>query len=161
MDTLGLCKFIKVGDWKTCMPGHTSLEAAYVNFYSFWKPREIPPRTKRVDFLHLDPFGKAPVVASQILKIPNTYILANTPSYVGHLPLVRFLWDVQEGVVLMVRPECNINDDSVFCIEAFSVISDKVFYKLYVQMHEHFGAVLFDEIERSFITPEEFKNRKK
>jgi hypothetical protein len=148
------------------MPGNTTLEAALVNFYSFWKPREIPPKTvplktKPANFLHLDPLGKASFVASRLLKIQKIYILANTPSFVGHLPLVRFLWDVSEGVVLMVRPECNINDDSVYCIEAFSVVPDKVFYQLYIQMYEHFGVILFDEIERSFITPEEFKNRKK
>lgn len=144
-----------------CMPtGITHLEAAGVNFYSFWKPREIPEKGQKITYLHLDQFGRAAPVAAQLLKIHKMYILANTPSFVGHLPLVRFIWDVGDGVVLLVRPECNIREDYVFCIEAFSVLPDKLFYPLYVQINEHFNAVLFDEIERSFITLEEFRSKR-
>jgi hypothetical protein len=147
------------GRGNICMPG-TQLETSSVNFYSFWKPADIPPKGKKTTYLKLQPLGKVTAVASRLLKIPKMYTLVSTPSFVGQLPIIRFIWDVEDGVILMVRPECNLADDSVFCIETFSLLPDQRFMSLYVQLNEHFGVVLFDEVARSFITIRDFRAKK-
>lgn len=140
----------------------TPLEASSIHFYSFWKPNPIPPRGHKTPGVNLMSIGETRWVASEILKIPHMYTVVSTPSFIGHLPVLRFIWDIDKGVMLKVRPECvsteKTGNNHVFSIDAFSAIPDSKFYSLYIQFEEHFGITLYDEVNRCFMVPKEFKH---
>ena len=121
-----------------------------VTFYSFWRPDPIP---KKGEYTNLHPIASIGKVTENLLKIPKMTGMTTSPSLIGGLPIIRLLW--QKGVALHFREEHST--PYVLNIGAVSTICDRKLYILYVQMYEHLGVTLFDEITQRFLMPKDFR----
>jgi hypothetical protein len=121
--------------------------------FSFWKPDPIPEQSNKISTSTLEPIGNPEDVVKQLLTIPQTVDLR-------FLDEVRVFWDLEEGVWMFIK-----EDDSplalgkVLSIKAESSVGNRIFHRLYVQVFERFSAVVLDEHDGSFLTPQEFRKR--
>jgi hypothetical protein len=83
---------------------------------------------------------------------------ANPWELLDKAPTLRMRWEVEEGVLLKVRPEQGPpKPGEVLTIEAHSAAPNRIFYRLYVQLYEQFGVTLLDERSHDFLSPREFR----
>lgn len=127
---------------------------AKVKFYSFWKPEEIRPPNK---CLNLMTFGIIEDVVARLTSIPGMESLPFTT--IADRPLFRLLWKHGDGVFIMGQAEMRKDKWLIFGINAVSSLGDSEFSKLFVQVNEHFGCVVLDEVERNFFTVGDFKKK--
>jgi hypothetical protein len=126
--------------------------------FSFWKPEPLPPKGPRILPVELLPLGDLAAVLEKLFEIPHIY---KDPAGALEKPPAAFLhWQVDEGVVLLVRVEEGPpKPGEVLTINARSSTALKTFFRLYIQIFEQFGATVLDERVHEFVTPREFRAR--
>lgn len=134
------------------------LEHREIVQFSFWKPEPLPPKGSRILPIELLPLGNLAAVLEKLFEIPH---ICKDPAGALQQPPVAFLrWQVDEGVVLLVRPEEGPpQPGEVLTINAKSSTALRTFFRLYVQIFEQFGATVLDERVHEFVTPREFRAR--
>ncbi|HEY3324564.1 MAG TPA: hypothetical protein VGP72_29195 [Planctomycetota bacterium] len=127
---------------------------------SFWKPDPVPPKDAKICPIELLPLGKLKSVANKLLDVPHMTKLPTAPWESNASETASFLWQVDEGVILKVHAEQGPpKPGEVLTINARNAADGKVFYRLYVQIFEYFGATVLDEQSHQFVTPKEFKTK--
>ena len=128
--------------------------------FSFWKPDPIPPKNTTILPIELHSLGPLKSVAEKLLDVPKMSAMPAVPWEAEAEKSVSLVWDVEDGVILQVRAEQGPpKPGEVLTINAKSSTPEKVFYRLYVQIFEHFGATVLDEKSHQFFTPKEFRTR--
>jgi hypothetical protein len=128
--------------------------------FSFWKPDPIPPKNSTILPIELHSLGPLKSVAEKLLDVPKMSTMPAVPWEVNAERSVSLVWDVEDGVILQVRAEQGPpKPGEVLTINAKSSTPEKVFYRLYVQIYEHFGATVLDEKSHQFYTPKEFRTK--
>ena len=129
--------------------------------FSFWKPDPIPPKNTTILAIELHSLGPLKSVAEKLLDVPKMSAMPAVPWELNAAEKgVSLIWDVEDGVILQVRAEQGPpKPGEVLTINAKSSTSEKVFYRLYVQIFEHFGATVLDEKSHQFFTPKEFRTK--
>lgn len=129
--------------------------------FSFWKPEPIPPKDASILPIELHSLGPLKAVAAKLLDVPKMSAMPAAPWEVNAAEKrVSLIWDVEEGVILQIRAEQGPpKPGEVLTIVAKSATPEKVFYRLYVQIFEHFGATVLDEKSHQFYTPKEFRSK--
>lgn len=121
--------------------------------HTFWKTDPIPE--KGIVVAHLLPMGSSKHVSEGILSIPHTHPFFCSWTSHGY---VTVRWDIDGGVLLSFRDEQEFGNGGVFSlICAKQAVPDAMFFKLYVQLFEIFGALLLER--DSFITVPQYKKR--
>lgn len=118
---------------------------------TLWKPKKIDDLS-----VELLPLGPASQVASRILDIPRMHVFLSTLTADGYL---SFLWDVGSGVTIAFRDEPELGKGGVFSMMIMDLhrVSPMEFYRLYVQVSEHFGVLLLEG--EKFVGVKQFKAR--
>jgi hypothetical protein len=129
--------------------------------FSFWKPDPIPPKDATILPIELHSLGPLKAVAEKLLDVPK---MSQMPTAPWEAKLaersVSLIWEVEEGVILQVHAEQGPpKPGEVLTIIAKSATPEKVFYRLYVQIYEHFGATVLDEKSHQFYTTKEFRTK--
>ncbi len=128
--------------------------------FSFWKPEPIPPKNTTILPIELHSLGPLKAVAEKLLDVPKMSAMPTAPWEVDAEKRVCLMWDVEDGVILQVRAEQGPpKPGEVLTINAKCSTPEKVFYRLYVQIFEHFGATVLDEKSHQFYTPKEFRTK--
>jgi hypothetical protein len=129
--------------------------------FSFWKPDPIPPKNAGILPIELHSLGSLNSVAEKLMEVPHMARIPTAPW--DQTPVesdVRLLWEVEGGVVLKVHlEEGPPKPGEVLTINARSHAPQRIFYRLYVQIFEQFGATLLDEKSHEFYTPREFRTK--
>jgi len=134
-------------------------ESGLVRF-SFWKPDPLPPKDCTILPIELCSLGTLTVVAEQLLEVPHMHEVPAAPWDEKPALSLHLKWDVEDGVVLKVRTEQGPpKPGEVLTIQTQSVVPEKIFFRLYVQIFEQFGATVLDEKKHEFLTPKEFRTR--
>ena len=129
--------------------------------FSFWKPEPIPPKDATILPIALHSLGPLQAVAQKLMDVPKMSEMPRAP-WEAKLKdkNVSLIWEVEEGVILQVHAEQGPpKPGEVLTIIAKSATPEKVFYRLYVQIYEHFGATVLDEKLHQFYTPKEFRSK--
>lgn len=136
---------------------------------TFWKtsPISLGEKTDKVvtDLLdpndhqhivatHLAPLGPVNEVCQVLLTIPKTFACFDAVDQ----RCISLLWAVDQGVILSFKTEEEFGPGGVFSILAKSRVSEKAFFRLYVQVYERFGTILLDD-SGNFIEIKAFKKR--
>jgi hypothetical protein len=123
-----------------------------IQWYSFWKPELISPEEDP----ELLSMGTVSSVGKRLLDVPKMTQVRMPPR--GIPSALNFHWQVGRGVALRIHsaPDQPIPGE-VFTISVKSATSANNFYRLYVQIYEHLGAMLLDECQRTFVTPRDFR----
>jgi len=139
------------------------MDICELDTYSFWKLGTPSDHNELPDAL---PLGTTPEVLKRIGSLPEIYHWTAGPGKhkkLVSLPIVRLLWG-KEGdfkITLRIKPEISplLDKDErlVYSIDVSSTADEKDFFRLYVQLREHFGVTLFSEIRRQFIEIQEFR----
>lgn len=129
--------------------------------FSFWKPDPIPPHNATILPIELHSLGPLLTVAQKLLDVPK---MSEVPPAPWEAKLsektVSLIWEVEEGVILQIKAEQGPpKPGEVLTINAKCATPEKVFYRLYVQIYEHFGATVLDEKSHQFYTPKEFRTK--
>jgi len=128
--------------------------------FSFWKPEPLPPKDSKILPIELLSLGKIETVSKQLLEIPRMSEMPRAPWEEPSNEKVRMHWECDAGVWLTVGIEKGPpKPGEVLTIEAQSQAPEKMFFKLYVQIFEQFGATVLDEHVHQFFTPREFRTR--
>ena len=145
------------------MPDHNSPESQRPKIiqFSFWKPEPLPPKDKRILPIQLLSLGKLASVVERLLDVPRMAAVPEVPwEREPESPTLNLRWQVEDGVVLQVHAEEGPpKPGEVLTIHAESATPRKVFYRLYVQIYEQFGATVLDERLHQFFTPREFREK--
>lgn len=102
------------------------------------------------------PLGKPKAVTRFMLQIPKMHVFMSDKTFDGYLSL---LWYVEDGVVLNYKEEPEFGKGGVYSIliQDRTRVSDKNFFRLYVQMFELFGAVLLED--EKFVSVKQFRKK--
>lgn len=128
-----------------------------IKIYSLWKPSYLPLQSSNDKIeIKLLTIGTIEDITRKILKIHNITLISDR---IG-LPMRRLHWGVKTGVIIQFRSEGLVDTPktNVLTIEVISAVDQNTFYNLYIQLYEHLGVILFDEISQSIIPPKEFKH---
>ncbi len=139
---------------------HSSHNSEIAQF-SFWKPDPIPPKDTTILPIELHSLGSLNSVTEKLMEVPHmTKIPAAPWDQAATDSNVKLLWEVEGGVVLKVHLEQGPpKPGEVITINARSGAEQRIFYRLYVQIFEQFGATLLDEKSHQFYTPKEFRTK--
>ena len=129
--------------------------------FSFWKPDPIPPKNSTILPVELHSLGSLNSVTEKLMDVPHMTMIPTAPwDQTATESNVNLRWDVEGGVVLKVHLEQGPpKPGEVITINARSGTPQRVFYRLYVQIFEQFGATLLDEQIHQFFTPKEFRTK--
>jgi hypothetical protein len=129
--------------------------------FSFWKPEPLPPKDATILPVELISLGTLNDVAEKLLDVPHMSAVAKAPWDTDlATPTLQLRWEVDQGVILQIRAEQGPpKPGEVLTINARCAAPTKIFYRLYVQIYEQFGATVLDEKVHEFLTPREFKDR--
>ena len=103
---------------------------------------------------NLKPLGSVQEVCQSLLTIPQTFACFDLVDQ----QKITLLWAIDQGVMLSFKEEMEFGPGGVFSIIAASRVSEKAFFKLYVQIHERFDAILLDD-SGSFVEVKAFRKR--
>ena len=110
--------------------------------------------------MELISLGRLDAVAERLLDLPKMAEVPKAPWESACSRELNLRWDVDEGVILQVRAEQGPpKPGEVITINAQSALSERTFYRLYIQIFEQFGATVLDERHHEFLTPKEFRAR--
>jgi hypothetical protein len=129
--------------------------------FSFWKPDHIPQKDATILPIELHSLGSLNSVAEKLMEVPHMTQIPAAPWDQNLTDSnMKLLWEVDGGVVLKVHIEQGPpKPGEVLTINARSSAPQRVFYRLYVQIFEQFGATLLDEQSHQFYTPKEFRTK--
>jgi hypothetical protein len=128
--------------------------------FSFWKPEPLPPKNASILPVELLSLGALKTVTARLLDIPKMEAIPAPPWQTDADENLTLHWGCDAGVLLRVHVEQGPpKQGEILTIDAQSKTPDKVFFKLYVQIFEQFGATVLDERTHEFFTPKEFRTR--
>jgi hypothetical protein len=128
--------------------------------FSFWKPEPLPPKDSTILPIELCSLGTLSNVAEKLLNVPHMHAVPPAPWDEKPGVSLNLMWDVEDGVMLKARTEQGPpKPGEVLTIHARADVAEKIFYRLYVQIFEQFGATVLDEKCHEFLTPREFRTR--
>jgi hypothetical protein len=123
-----------------------------MEYYSFWKPDPIPAKNEKIAASNLNSLGTLKEVTEELETITNIKYLPKSPwEILDENVHIRYSW---RGVILDVKPE---SDCQVITIRADNPLPKVEFYRLYVQLFEHFEVVIL--VGTDFLIPKEFKDQ--
>lgn len=118
---------------------------------TFWKLNELPAVTEvRVVPQRIGPVHK---VADELLTIPAMRPFFSEKIMDG---FVTLLWNQGSGTYLYLKDETEFGG-GVYSIQINQRVSDRDFFRLYVQTYERLGVVLLQD--KDFIDLRTFKTR--
>jgi hypothetical protein len=123
-----------------------------LNNFCFWKLDLIPETDNVILNANVNEFGSLKDILSHLLDIPKTSELPN-----DYLNLARVWWDIESGAILRINVDESIKPGKIINIYASTGVSYKCFYRLYVQIYENFGAIVYVDDTQKFIHPKEFR----
>ncbi|HYG74646.1 MAG TPA: hypothetical protein VEK08_06550 [Planctomycetota bacterium] len=128
--------------------------------FSFWKPEPIPPKNATIVPIELLSLGRLADVAERLMEVPKMAKVQQPPWEASAETGVNLVWEVEQGVILQIKAEQGPpKPGEVLTVTAKAAVPEKVFYRLYVQIFEQFGATVLDEKSHQFFTPKEFRTK--
>jgi len=128
--------------------------------FSFWKPEPLPPKDATILPIELISLGFLDDVAEKLMEVPKMSHVQPAPWDVQAETGVHLIWEVDQGVILQIKTEQGPpKPGEVLTITAKASTPERVFYRLYVQIYEQFGATVLDEKSHQFVTPREFRTK--
>lgn len=118
---------------------------------TFLKTDAAPAPCHGISIPPLLPMGSVDDVVLMIGSIPMMVTIGKDPR------ITSMFWAVEGGVSMTIREDLEFGSPDVYCIKASRSVSDKAFFRLYVQVHELLGAFLLED--RNFLSVKDFRRR--